>query len=395
MLLVAISWTYSSSPCEQSAQGEALIAHELEKHQQLCRERRETSWCQGGGPRWTAGEGGGGREGKWRERELKPWKEKNRTGEEWAQPCEWNVICAGALWEPLEACLRSTKMGDLEPSRLWVGVRWDLGWWCGWSKRMESWEGLVSVQHSHGPLMWMSTISRVYASECASCIHACECVCLFRHTRCALAAAVCQSGTSSQSLSIQVELQPEETHTLPLPAFVCHKALPVTSHALKLCHSLLGTRERIQIGKGKSVTPKVIKPAARHLSQLTHTHAHSSLDVHKHTHSHESARASNYTQIGTNQDTHTHTHTYERTYSHVCVCVNTHTETSDQRKCQCEWLMMTQLPTHMPLNKVNPTEIHFKISRTDDASSHCSSSSDKILCFYAVFPLKYKLGRLK
>lgn len=156
----------------------------------------------------------------------------------------------------------------------------------------------------------MSTISRVHACECVSCICVSMpvSVCLFKHTQCMLAAAVCQCGTSSQSLSIQVELQPEEIHTLPLPALVCHRALPVTSHALKLCHTLLGTRERIQIGKGKSATPQVIKPAARHLSKPTHTRAHThtltSLDAHKHTHLHESAHASNCTQAGTNQDTH-------------------------------------------------------------------------------------------
>ena len=45
MLLVTISWTYSSSPCKQSTRGwsgrelKTATAHQLEKHQQLCWKR--------------------------------------------------------------------------------------------------------------------------------------------------------------------------------------------------------------------------------------------------------------------------------------------------------------------------------------------------------------------
>lgn len=172
----------------------------------------------------------------------------------------------------------------------------------------------VNVYYFQSACMWMCD---VYL-----CIHACECVCLFRHTRCILAAVVCQCKTSSQSLSIQVELQPEEIHTLPLPALVCHKTLPVTSHALKPCHTLLGTRERIQIGKGKSATPQVIKPAARHLSKLTHAHTpawtHTSTHIHMRVHMHQ-----NCAQAGTNQDTHIWAHTQS---SCVYVCKYRHTQ---------------------------------------------------------------------
>lgn len=97
------------------------------------------------------------------------------------------------------------------------------------------------------------------------------------------AAVACQHGNSCQSLSIQVEQQEEEINRLLLPALVRYEARPVTRHALKLCHTLLGTREGIQIGRGKPETPQVIKPAARHLP--THTHTHSA-------------------QVGTNRNTH-------------------------------------------------------------------------------------------
>lgn len=69
-------------------------------------------------------------------------------------------------------------------------------------------------------------------------------------TSACLAAAVRRHGNSSQLLSIQWKWQPEEVYSLPLPDLACRKAVPVTSHALRLCHTPLGTREGIQIGTG-------------------------------------------------------------------------------------------------------------------------------------------------
>lgn len=130
--------------------------------------------------------------------------------------------------------------------------------------------------------------------------------CLFRHSRYILTDAVCQCGNSSQSLNIQVELQPEEIHKLPLPALLCHNAQPVTNHALKLCHTLLGTRVRIQIGKGKSATPQVIKPAAWHLSKLTHA----SMETHK--------RECTHILLYSGRHKSHHDHTSDYTHIHMC-----------------------------------------------------------------------------
>lgn len=105
--------------------------------------------------------------------------------------------------------------------------------------------------------------------------------CLVKLSRCMLAAAACQYKNSSQTLSIQLEMQPEEIHRLSPSALVCHEAPTCpTCHqpcAQTVSHSV-GHREEIQIGKEKSATPQVIKPAARHLSkpsllrtQLGHT----------------------------------------------------------------------------------------------------------------------------
>lgn len=154
-LLVAISPTCSSSPCtSQSAEDWSGSC----RHSQHINWRyissyvgeglsgRKTSWCRGkeGG----GGVGGGRKEEKWRERGTKPRGEKNG----WGGPAMW-VKCnlcwciVGAIGGMPEDPV-TTKVEDLQPNRLWVGV--------GWSKR---------TLHSLWPLMWMPSPFRMYACE--------------------------------------------------------------------------------------------------------------------------------------------------------------------------------------------------------------------------------------
>lgn len=232
----------------------------------------------------------------------------------------------------------TTNMGNSEPNKQRMG--------CGMGLGMMLWLKQEDVsQHSS---LWEFSLSKTWTdvnlyyfqSECMwvwksrVSVYPCLWLCVYSgKTWCMLAAAYCQYGNSSQSLSIQVELQPEEIQTSSSCFIVCHKALPVTSHALRLCLTLLGTRERTQIGKGKSATPQAIKHAAQHLSKLIHSEAtawtHTSMNTHP-------LRSTPVKHKQAQMKTHTH--------------LWMHITQGHHRKCQYEWLMMTQLPTHTPFN---------------------------------------------
>lgn len=183
MLLVAISRTYSSSPCERSVQGwsggGAAGTHSTSAGEASAfmfgKDLVEEKWAD-----VREAESAGQEEEEWgwrrrRKNELKR-KEVKGRGEERrgvgsAMWVKWNLCwcIVGSIGGTPEVPIYS-KDGRFRAKQAAGGGWLGFGSWCGWSKRSKDWESLASVQHTHGPLKWMSTISRAYACErvCAS-----------------------------------------------------------------------------------------------------------------------------------------------------------------------------------------------------------------------------------
>lgn len=92
----------------------------------------------------------------------------------------------------------------------------------------------ASVENIHCSLMWIPSVHTSPACRCVSCIRVSMLMFACVHSgihSCMLAAAACRHGNFSQSLSIQVELRPEEINRLTLPVLVCHEA-PTLSPAM-------------------------------------------------------------------------------------------------------------------------------------------------------------------